>query len=136
MLPNISLCVPPQCYRVPLMMTRTRFIACLCFALVPTLNAAGAPADEQKKIEALITHIGSLKKAVFIRNGKEYDAASAAKFLRGKWEAQGKEIKTAAEFIEKVATKSSTSGKAYRIRFEDGKETDCGPYLMGQLKKG
>jgi hypothetical protein len=117
------------------MMTRTRFIACLFFALVPSLQAAGAPAEERAKIEALITHIGSLKKAVFIRNGKEYDAASAAKFLRGKWEANDKEIRSAAEFIEKVATKSSTSGKPYRIRLEDGKETDCGPYLTGRLKK-
>ncbi|MEK7948863.1 DUF5329 family protein [Luteolibacter soli] len=118
------------------MMTRSRFIACLCLALVPSVNAATAPAEEAKKIEALIAHIASLKKAVFIRNGKEYDAASAAKFLKGKWEANDKEIKTAAEFIEKVATKSSTSGKAYRIRLEDGKETDCGPYLTEQLKKG
>ena len=118
------------------MMTRSRFIACLCLALVPSVEAAAAPPEEQKKIEALIAHVASLKKAVFIRNGKEYDAASAAKFLRGKWEANDKEIKTATEFIEKVATKSSTSGKAYRIRLEDGKETDCGPYLTGQLKKG
>lgn len=120
------------------MMTRSRFIACLClgFALVPSVHAAGAPPDERAKIEALIAHVASLQKAVFIRNGKAYDAASAAKFLRGKWEAHDKEIKTAAEFIEKVATKSSTTGKAYRIRLEDGKEADCGPYLTGRLKKG
>jgi len=119
---------------MPAMMTRTRFIACLCFALAPSLNAAASP-EERAKIEALLAHVSSMKKAVFIRNGKEYDAASAAKFLRGKWEAQDKEINTAAEFIEKVATKSSTTGKPYRIRLEDGKEEDCGPYLTGQLKK-
>ena len=118
------------------MMTRMRFIACLGFSLVvPSANAAEAPEEERSKIEALIIHVASLKKTVFIRNGKEYDAASAAKFLRGKWEAQGKEIKTAADFIEKIAAKSSTSGKAYRIRLEDGTETDCGPYLTGRLKK-
>jgi hypothetical protein len=117
------------------MMTRSRFIACLCFALVTSVNAAGAPAEERAKIESLIAHVASLKKAVFIRNGKEYDAASAAKFLRGKWEAHDKDIKTASEFIEKVATKSSTTGKAYRIRLEEGKEVDCGPYLTERLKK-
>jgi len=117
------------------MMTRSRFITCLCFAMVPTVQAAGAPPEERAKIEALLAHVGSMKNAVFIRNGKEYDATAAAKFLRGKWEAHDKEIHSAAEFIEKVATKSSTSGKPYRIRLEDGKETDCGPYLTGQLKK-
>ncbi len=121
---------------MPAMMTRTRFIACLCFALAPSLEAAGAPPEERAKIEALLAHVGSLKKAVFIRNGKEYDAASAAKFLRGKWEARDKDIDSAAEFIERVATKSSTTGKPYRIRLEDGKETDCGPYLAARLKKG
>jgi hypothetical protein len=118
------------------MMTRSRFIACLCFALVPSLKAAGLPPEERAKIEALIAHVSSLKNAVFIRNGKEYDAASAAKFLRGKWEANDKNIHSATEFIEKVATKSSTTGKPYRIRLADGKETDCGPYLTSQLKKG
>lgn len=120
---------------MPGMMTRSRFIACLCIALVPSVQAAGAPPEERAKIEALLAHVGAMKKAVFIRNGKEYDAASAVKFLRGKWEAHDKEIQSAAEFIEKVATKSSTSGKPYRIRLEDGKETDCGPYLSAQLKK-
>ena len=30
---------------------------------------------------------------------------------------------------------SSTTGKAYMIRFKDGKEVACGPYLAGRLKK-
>jgi hypothetical protein len=91
--------------------------------------------DEKEKIEALIRHVENLKGASFIRNGKSADAKSAAKFLRGKWNAKEKEIKTADEFIAKVATVSSTTGKPYLIKFSDGREVKCGEYLTGELKK-
>ena len=92
-------------------------------------------AGEKGKIEALIRHVENLKGASFIRNGKSYDAKNAAKFLRGKWDAKEKEIKTAEEFIAKVATVSSTTGKPYLIKFSDGREVKCGEYLTGELKK-
>jgi hypothetical protein len=56
-------------------------------------SAAGPP-SEKAKIEALIRAVEGLKDARFIRNGREYDSSSAAKFLRGKWESHGKEIAT------------------------------------------
>jgi hypothetical protein len=97
--------------------------------------AADASADETKKIEALIAHIEGLADAKFIRNGIEYDAKTAGAFLRGKWDTNKVKIKTAEDFIERVATKSSTSGKPYLIRFTDGKELKSGEYLREQLKK-
>ena len=112
-----------------------------CAALVVSLAAvavsaaADAPADETKKIEALIVHVEGLKDAKFVRNGIEYDAKTAGAFLRGKWDANKATIKTAADFIEQVATKSSTSGKPYLIRTKDGKEHKSGEYLAEQLKK-
>ena len=87
------------------------------------------------KIEALISHIQGLENATFVRNGSEYSAANAAKFLRAKWERNDKEVKTATDFIAKVASASGTSGKPYVIRFKDGKETPCGEYLTALLKK-
>lgn len=68
------------------------------------LRAAELPRAEKEKIEALIKHLEGLKDAKFIRNGSEYDAKSAAKFIRGKWDSKEKEIKTAADFIEKAAS--------------------------------
>ncbi len=100
-----------------------------------TLRAAGKPLTETEKIETLITHIENLKDATFVRNGSDYDAKSAAKFLRGKWKSQKKDITTATDFIEKAAAVSSTSGKPYRIRFKDGREVKCGEYLKEELKK-
>ena len=100
-----------------------------------SLRAADKPLTEKGKIEALIKHLENLKDATFIRNDSNYEAKTAARFLRGKWQAQEKEIKTAMEFIENVASVSSTSGKPYVIRFKDAREVKCGEYLRDELKK-
>ncbi len=97
-------------------------------------SAADAPAEETKKIEALIAHVEGLQDAKFVRNGVEYDAKTAGAFLRGKWDARKANIKTAQHFIDQVATKSSTTGKPYLIRTKDGQEHKSGEYLAEQLK--
>ena len=99
------------------------------------LLAAEKPATEKEKIEALIKGIENLKGATFIRNGSDYDAKTAAKFLRGKWRAHEKEVKTAMDFIDKVASISGTSGKPYVIRLKDSGDVKCGDYLREELKK-
>src|ERR1051325_1945796 len=67
--------------------------------------------SEDQKIEALINTIDHLSDATFIRNGREYDCHAAAKHMRDKWNYGKKEIKTAEDFIEKAASKSSISGQ-------------------------
>jgi hypothetical protein len=98
-------------------------------------QAQEKPTTEKQKIEALIKHVEEMKGAKFVRNGTEYDAKSAAKFLRGKWEANAATIKTAKDFIEKVASVSSTTGKPYLIRPQGGQEMKSGEYLLAELKK-
>lgn len=123
----------------PIPMTSRSFfkILSIVFLLVgsPGLVAQEAAAGEKAKIEALISQIEGLEGAKFIRNGSEYDSKAAAKFLRGKWQAHAKEIKTAADFIAVAATRSSTTGKPYMIRLKGSAEVPCGDYLTAQLKK-
>jgi len=113
----------------------TQALCLLCFFWSTATTLPAAEAAEKAKIESLISHVQGLENATFVRNGSEYSAANAAKFLRAKWERHEKEVQTAADFIAKVASASGTSGKAYLIRFKDGKETPCGDYLTAQLKK-
>jgi Family of unknown function (DUF5329) len=113
--------------------------SCLLGLLPLLLPLAAAAADEKpmterEKIEALIKHVEGLADAKFVRNGTEYDAKTAAKFLRRKWDSKKDEIKTAQDFIDKAASVSSTSGKPYLIR-KNGQDTKAGEYLMNQLKK-
>ena len=99
------------------------------------VQAQTLPNSEKQKIEALIKQIANLKDAKFVRNGSAYNANSAAVFLRRKWEANESEVKTALDFIDKVASFSGTSGKLYLIRFKDGGEIKSRDFLLAQLKK-
>jgi hypothetical protein len=70
-----------------------------------------------------------LSDATFIRNDREHDGPAAAAHLRGKLRQAGRQQFTADQFIEQVASRSSTSGKPYKIRLKDGKEMELGTWL-------
>ena len=90
---------------------------------------------ESQKIEKLILFIANLPEATFIRNGEEHKAKDAAAHLRMKKEKAGNRIKTAKDFIEKAASKSSFSGKPYQIRWKNGKLQNIEEILMAELRK-
>src|SRR6266511_942099 len=79
----------------------------LFFGMLLPPIAAGqtAPLAERQKIESLIKQVGDLKDAKFIRNGSTYEVSSAVRFLRGKWDANTSEVKSARDFIDKVAAR-------------------------------
>jgi hypothetical protein len=108
----------------------------LVFAACPGFSRAqSAPGAEKQKIEALIKQVNDLKDANFVRNGSSYEPTTAVRFLRGKWEANDAQVTTAREFIDKVASVSSTSGKPYLIRFKDGRELKSRDFLLAELRK-
>jgi hypothetical protein len=120
-------------------MNRRHFILAILASILlteaPRISAADILSSAEKsKIEALLAHLEKLTDASFIRNGSAYDAATAAKFLRGKWHAHESDITTANDFITKVATKSSTTGNPYVIRMKNGSEKPCADYLSTVLK--
>jgi hypothetical protein len=101
--------------------------------LVMTLCAAASQKDTE--IEALLAHLKALDGAIFVRNGDEHSAVDAESHLRMKWQRGGKRIKTAEDFIEHCASKSSLSGKSYEIRFKDGKVRPAAEVLRNRLKE-
>ena len=110
-------------------------VAVVCFA------NAGVPEAEHQKIEALLQGVKS-SNVTFIRNGNEYTAEEAHQHLRKKlksaqnsWFAPPKEEWTAKLFIEKVASRSSLSGKPYRVRFKDGKVIEARVWLTEMLRE-
>jgi hypothetical protein len=103
-------------------------------ALTLTVHAA-LPSQERAKIEALIAAVEKLPDAVFVRNGKAHSPATAAKFLRAKWNDRAKDILTAEDFIDKVATRSSTTGRAYLVRYKDGREVASAVFFRAELAK-
>jgi hypothetical protein len=114
------------------MMDRRQFLAALVALAVAPAWAQTPAASEKELIEKLLAHIAGLDGASFFRNGKEFDARSASEYLRGKWgNVEG--VVTAEDFITRVASVSSASGKPYLIRLKGGQTQKCGDYLRGVL---
>jgi hypothetical protein len=109
----------------------------ITFLLVLVMSSAlwARDAREEKRIEYLLETVESLKGAAFIRNGTEYNAKDAGKHLRMKLAKAGDRVKTAEDFIEGCASRSSLSGDAYKIRLPDGTITDTAPFLRAKLRE-
>jgi hypothetical protein len=110
----------------------------LCLLIILTLfggNAFAQDAVEAAKIRYLIGSVETLRGVTFLRNGSEYDAKNAADHLRLKLKTAGNRVKTAEDFIRVCGSKSSVSGKAYRIRFLDGNTKDAETFFREELKE-
>ena len=118
-------------------MMRRRFVAAslvlLSMTALPVL--AAPPAQEQSRIDRLIRYVESQKAIKFIRNGTEYTAEDAGKFLRGKLEAMGGEVTTARQFIKRIASRSSMSGQPYQVRMADGQTVLAENFLEDELQR-
>lgn len=86
-------------------------------------------------MEYLLQTVESLKDAVFIRNGSEYDTNAASKHLRMKLNRAGDRVKTAEDFIEGCASRSSFSGDDYKIRLTNGTITETAPFFQAKLRE-
>jgi hypothetical protein len=101
-------------------------------AIQPTASAA---LTERQKIDKLLETVASLDGAVFIRNGSEHSPAAAADHLRGKLRSAGSRVTTARQFIDSIASASSSSGQDYTIRLKDGTVITTREYLSGKLRE-
>jgi len=113
-----------------------RYVWSFLFCALALGPARGAvPVNETERIEYLIQSIEQLSTAKFIRNSSTYDAKPAADHLRLKWREAGARVKTAQQFIELCASRSSVSGQPYRIRFADGRVVTSEAFLRAKLKE-
>jgi len=114
---------------------------CLGWIAAFALGMAGAPAraalppHEMTRVERLLALVATLGDMRFIRNGRDYDCQTAVRFLRGKLDAHGGALSTAEEFIERLATRSSTTGEPYRVRRADGREVAAADFLRAELAR-
>lgn len=99
---------------------------------VSALEAFAEEITETKKIEMLISRVEA-SGGIFVRNGSEHSATAAGAHMRLKYSRAGSLIKTAEQFIEYVATKSSITGRPYLIKFPDGREYKSAVWLRARL---
>ncbi len=89
--------------------------------------------EVEEEIGRLLDALEAMEGAVMIRNGKEYFTEKGAAHLRMKVDRAGDRIRSAEDFIEEVASKSSTSGKDYIIRLKDGTTVTTREWFKAQL---
>lgn len=97
-------------------------------------EAPGTREEENRKIARLIERVGETD-LVFIRNGTEHSAGDAAKHMKRKWDYAGDRIRTLDQFIEKLASHSSNTGKPYRVRLPEGQTLLAGVWLRKLAKE-
>ena len=83
------------------------------FALTASATVTVAQ-NNDAEIEYLLTAVGS-SNCIFIRNGTQHPAANAESHLRMKYEKTRRYIDNADEFIYKLASESSWTGKPYTL---------------------
>ena len=102
----------------------------LAFSLVLLVSVVQAETDPE--IDYLLTAVES-SGCTFIRNGDDHPSPEAADHLRMKYERAGKRISSAEDFIKRIASKSSLSGRPYTIQCEGGAPEPTGEWLSEQL---
>ena len=74
-----------------------------------------AIASENEEIAFLLSHVAN-SDCTFIRNGEAHESQEASSHLARKYNHVKSRIKTAEDFISKIASKSSFSGRLYEVR--------------------
>jgi hypothetical protein len=88
--------------------------------------------DNDAEIEYLLTSVGS-SNCVFIRNGTQHPAANAENHLRMKYEKTRRFIDNADKFIDKLASKSSWTGKPYTLACTGAEVQTTKSWLLERL---
>ncbi len=109
------------------MMKRWLSVLTLC------LLASTALANEQtdREINYLLEFVAT-SGCTFVRNGAEHDPADAADHLRLKYSRGARYVNSAEQFIDRLASASSWSGKPYTVTC-DGKTEPSGDWLHRAL---
>ena len=111
-----------------------RTLAAFAAACAFTAGGAQAAPDERTsaEIDQLLAHIAS-SSCTFIRSGQEYTGVEARKHLEFKMNFVLSRIESTEQFIDKLASVSSTTGEPYQMRCGNT-QTLARTWLNTQLK--
>ncbi|OUL99868.1 DUF5329 family protein [Variovorax sp. JS1663] len=118
-------------------MRRRHCLRLAALALGPALlsTARATPSEEEHRlITALIQRVRGMRTMKFMRNDEAHDADEAAKHLEAKYKHFRKQIVTAEDFIERCATRSEVTGKAYIVQLGDGKPREARAFMLQELR--
>lgn len=99
---------------------------------IPAFAGTGLSADDE--IRALLDRVAA-SGCEFNRNGRVVRADRAREFLEAKWRQVSRQapVAGAEDFIRRVASRSETSGRQYRVACAGRAESDSGAWLTEAL---
>lgn len=111
-------------------------VAVSALALMAAIPQGARAGDADREIDALVAAVGA-SDCEFQRNGRWHAPAAAQKHLQRKLAHARREGRegTAEEFIELVASRSSLTGRAYRVRCGDGGEVPSAQWFESELQR-
>ena len=120
----------------PALAGRTTFRNVLCAvvlacSLVLSIGLLANESHVEAEINALLEVVAK-SGCDFQRNGSLHASPDAAEHLALKYSRGRRYVETTENFIDRLATKSSWSGRSYAV-ICDGVETASGPWLHAQL---
>lgn len=121
----------------PPMIKKTIHIILLALNILPlSAYARELPAQVQDQIGHLLVFIAD-SECKFMRNGNWYDSSEAAKHIKRKFEYVRDKglVNSAEDFVQYSATKSSLSGRKYRVKCGDGPEMNSSDWLQVELSR-
>ena len=86
-------------------------------------------AHEEARINAMLEGLAQKKDLIFVRNGDEHTCDEAVSHLRLKLGNTRNRIDTAEQFIDKVASSSSITGKPYIVKIPGKSDENAQPFL-------
>jgi len=108
------------------------FAAALTIALSSAVFA-NPDASAQREIDHLLEFVAR-SSCTFVRNGADYPASKAGEHLAGKFRYAASRIATAEDLIRDLASRSSVSGQAYRVKCGKA-DMPAGVWLTEELQR-
>lgn len=112
--------------------THVSGIVALLTAMV-CYSVASVAATAESEIEQLLEFVAQ-SGCEFERNGSSHSSVDAADHLRLKYRRGKRYVSSAEQFIDRLATESSWTGKPYMVRCE-GREQPSGAWLYQALEE-
>lgn len=118
------------------MKPRSAVAAAFVLTLASASAVAAPGAAAQREIDGLMQALAE-SNCRFQRNGRWYDAGDARHHLQRKYDyLLRRDLADTAElFIERAASRSSISGKPYRVSCPGHAEQDAAPWFQQQLAR-
>ena len=112
------------------------FLLAASLALTALPASAAPSAATQREISGLMQALET-SGCRFQRNGTWYDAVAARGHLQRKYDYLLKRdmVDSSEQFIERAASRSSVSGKAYKVSCSGAPEQDASAWFLQQLRR-